>query len=238
MAQNNNAFNNRYYMLSFNSIKEGLKKVIEDLELDKNVFKNFDIDAAPDDNDEFYKAMVQHIVSFLAQEDFPSINSDDYPNTYAFSLFGDNFFFRTKSRMSFSWEYDKKALNEGEVKIIFFVSFKDTTNPYHRGMLNKRCQKLEELGWEKTDAATVSTKSTRKKRMNKRDNNQNQFGDNISQEAADKMKAIAAESSEEESEGPKQLNIEDKVEVADTATTTVTPTEDVGATQIPTSIEV
>lgn len=228
MAQNNNTFNNRYYMLSFGSIKEGLKKVIEDLELNKNVFKDFDIDSAPDDNDEFYKVMIHHIVSFLAREDFPSINSDDYPNTYAFSLFGDNFFFRTKNRMSFSWEYDKKALNEGDVKVIFFISFKDTNNPYLRGILNKRCQKIEELGWEKTDAVTVSAKSTRKKRMNKKDNDQNQIGDNISQEAADKMKTIAKEAPEEE--GPKQLEIKDKVEVSDTA--------EVTTTQIPESVEV
>lgn len=138
------------YRKTFTKIHDGIKEIIETVpKIRTRIFGEYV--PSPSVEDETVIRNVVDICKGVMDQDFPLISSDDYPNTYTMTLRGDAFFFRTKDAVSFSWEYDHRALFDGEISIIFSLIFNEPRNPLMYKSFKAVIDALVEKGWVKYD---------------------------------------------------------------------------------------
>lgn len=136
------------YMKKFSNIQEGMRELAANVPVIKNIFFSGENEGllTQDLNDEDFTRGVMNVISELFKESFPSIINEDYPNTYSLSIRGDMFFFRTKDRVSLSWEYNIESLDKGEAVVDMFVIFNEAG-----GIVNPKKRKVHDdlmaAGW-------------------------------------------------------------------------------------------
>lgn len=136
------------YTKKFDNIQEGMVELANNVPIIKTIFFSGDNEALLKDslNDEDFTRGVMNVISDLFTDSFPSIMNEDYPNTYSLSIRGDMFFFRTKDRVSISWEYNIESLDKGEAVVDMYVIFNEAG-----GIVNPKKRKVHDdlmaAGW-------------------------------------------------------------------------------------------
>ena len=167
------------YRKTFTSIHDGIKEIIETVpKIRTRVFGEYV--PSPSVEDETVIRNVVDICKGVMDQDFPLISSDDYPNTYTMTLRGDAFFFRTKDAVSFSWEYDHRALFDGEISIIFSLIFNEPRNPLMYKSFKAVIDALVEKGWAKYDLDAPREYRSRRSNQVRQQNNQKAAEDSSS----------------------------------------------------------
>lgn len=141
------------YRKIFPTVKQGFCEMVQSVpKLRTKIFPNTFMDDIEDNiSDEDLIRKVYCRCTSIINNDFPFISGDDYPNTYTMTVRGDSFFFRTKDGISFSWDYDRKALFNGEISIIFSLIFNPPRNPLMFKAFKSVTDVLEANGWIKHD---------------------------------------------------------------------------------------
>lgn len=143
----------RSYFKQFSSIQDGMKEMAELVPAVKSTFfqgDNIKLFENKMEDEDFTRGIL-NVITELFSASFPSIMNEDYPNTYSLAIRGDSFFFRTKNRISISWEYDLKEIDNNNIIINMRVIFTEPAGIINANKIKTR-QALSEAGWVETES--------------------------------------------------------------------------------------
>lgn len=149
----------------FSTIQEGINELVQLVPKIKSlVFDSVETDPSVQElsDTQFTKATLNAVLDKF-EKSFPSIENEDYPNTYSLTIRGDMFFFRTKDRVSVSWEYDYAKLDAGEPAIDIAVIFNEPRNRFLLKKFNEQADALVNGGWEKFEYPNVKRRGVFKR---------------------------------------------------------------------------
>lgn len=149
----------------FSTIQEGIHELVQLVPKIKTlVFDSVETDPSYQElsDTQFTKATLNAVLDKF-EKSFPSIENEDYPNTYSLTIRGDMFFFRTKDRVSISWEYDYAKLDAGEPAIDIAVIFNEPKNRFLLKKFNDQADILINAGWERFEYPNSKRRSTMKR---------------------------------------------------------------------------
>ena len=141
------------YFEQFSTIQDGMKEMAELVPVVKSTFFQGDNIKLLENKmeDEDFTRGILNVITELFSASFPSIMNEDYPNTYSLAIRGDSFFFRTKNRISISWEYDLREIDNGNIIVNMRVIFTEPGGIVNANKIKTR-QALSEAGWVETES--------------------------------------------------------------------------------------
>lgn len=140
------------FLKQFSCIQDGMKEMSQLVPTIKSTFfqgENAKLLEGKMEDEDFTRGILNIIVDLFSSS-FPSIMNEDYPNTYSLSIRGDMFFFRTKNRVSISWEYNTKEMDNGRIVLDMYIIFNEPGGILNANKIKTR-QSLIDAGWVESD---------------------------------------------------------------------------------------